>query len=435
VAIVLSLVAALGPVDTAHAQSLIPTKATQRSKGILARACSPGASLICAGSELVGAAGDVAGDVLGAGVEAAGGAVFGGLASWAGEGAAWLVDAIGKRIDRSTRPELGSAWFGRQYRTTASLALSMSIIFVLLAVIQATLRQDAAMLARSVFVALPLAMLLTFACVTLVEAALGVTDWMTSTVLGGFRAGSREAFSDLAEILVPASATGSPLPGFLLFLSAIVTALLSLLVWLELVMREAATYVAVSFLPLTFVAMVWRETAHWCRKLAGWLLAIIASKFTIASAFALAAGAIGDARGGATGGLSALLAGCAVLLLAALTPWVILAIVPFGDAAQGRSLHRGTIRQASHSVPGALAAGMVVRQAMVRNLAPAGAAAAAGRPPGGAPGSPASSPPVAAVARSTPAGEQAPQRYASIATTSPAGSATGSADRSEDRTA
>ncbi len=82
-------------------------------------------------------------------------------------------------------------------------------------------------------------------------------------------------------------------------------------------MREAAVYVAVAFLPLALVAMVWERTAHWSRRLAEWLVAIILAKFTIAAAFALAASAIVDAPSSG-GGLSALLAGCSVLLVAAL---------------------------------------------------------------------------------------------------------------------
>ena len=405
-----------GTSSPASAQTLVPPILTDSERPRQQGDCKSGASLVCAGQELVDAGVGAATDVVGAGVEAAGGAVFGGLVSWVGDGAAWLVRTIGKEIERSTRPQLGGAWFGRQYATTSQLAVALSIVFLLLAVLQATIQQDATMLARSALVALPMALLLTFASMTLVEAALGVTDWMTAVVLRGFRHDSRETFEDLAEILVPASLTGNPLPGFLVFLGGIVTALLCLLVWLELVMREAAIYVAVAFLPLTFVAMVWGKTAHWSRKLAGWLGAIIISKFTIATAFALAAGALGDARGGASGGLTALLAGCAVLLLAALTPWVVLAIVPFGDAAAGRGLHRTSVQHATHMGTGRMAAGMAVRQAMTQNFSGSGGTSGQTSPPpapatsGGHIGVPAAAPELPASGST--------ERFASIATTS-----------------
>ena len=120
------------------------------------------------------------------------------------------------------------------------------------------------------------------------------------------------------------------------------TSLLALIVWLELVMREAAVYVAVVFLPLTLAGVVWEHTSQWSRRLAEWLLAIVLAKFTIAVAFALAASAIVEAPKGG-GGLSAMLAGCAVLLIAALTPWALFKLLPFAEAAAGRGLSRSNV--------------------------------------------------------------------------------------------
>jgi hypothetical protein len=132
-------------------------------------------------------------------------------------------------------------------------------------------------------------------------------------------------------------------------------------VWLELIMREAAIYVAVAFLPLTFVAMVWERTAHWCRKLIELLGAIILAKLTIAVAIALAAGAMGNARDG-QGGLTALLAGCAVMVIAALTPWLLIRLVPIAESAGHLALHRGSARSAMATAPGARTAANVVQQ-------------------------------------------------------------------------
>jgi hypothetical protein len=64
---------------------------------------------------------------------------------------------------------------------------------------------------------------------------------------------------------------------FVLFLMSVMTAVLALVVWVELSLREAAIYVAVDFLPLTFVAMVWQPTAIWCQRLAEGLLSVILS--------------------------------------------------------------------------------------------------------------------------------------------------------------
>jgi hypothetical protein len=251
--------------------------------------CPTLATLVCAGGDLIGGAVDAVGDLALAPVKAAGDAVMNGLTNWVAGGAAWLLNKAARLLERSSRPALGSTWFRSQYTTALQIALALSLVFLLCAVLQATLRHDTASLARATFVALPLSVLLCFAAVTLVETALGVTDWMTASVLQNFEKDTGEFFSDVGEVLVPASLTGNPLPGFLLFLGALVTALATFVVWLELVMREAAIYVAVAFLPLCFSGMVWQRTAHWSRRLVEFLAGVILAKFAIATAVALAA--------------------------------------------------------------------------------------------------------------------------------------------------
>ena len=95
---------------------------------------------------------------------------------------------------------------------------------------------------------------------------------------------------------------------------------------------------AVAFLPLAFVAIVWRPTSVWCRRLTDGLLAVILSKFVLAVAFTLAAGAIGQGGDADGGGLSAVVGGGAVLLIAALLALGARANDP-ADAERVRSGH------------------------------------------------------------------------------------------------
>jgi hypothetical protein len=326
--------------------------------------CALPATLVCAGGTIVDEAFDTVGGAAQAGLEVAGDAVMGGLTNWVAGGAAWLLQRASRLLDRSTRPALGSTWFRQQYRTMIGLAIALSLLFLLCALLDATLHQDPRTLVRSALVALPVSILLCFAAVTLVEAALALTDWMSAAVLHRFERDTGEFFGDIGDVLVPSSLSGSPLPGFLLFLGALFTALATFVVWLELIMREAAIYVAVAFLPLCFVAMVWKRTAHWCRKLVELLAAIILAKLTIAVAIALAAGAMGNARGG-EGGLTALMAGCAVMLIAALTPWLLMRLVPIAEAAGHLALHRGSVRSAVSAAPGVRTAATVVQQTVL----------------------------------------------------------------------
>jgi hypothetical protein len=370
---------AVGAPASAEAQSLIPhpvclvTGCHEEPKDHgTTQNCPLPATLVCAGSTVVGAVTDMGQAAVGA----AGDAVMGGLTKWVANGAAWLLDRAAKLLDRSTKPALGSTWFREQYRTALQLAIALSLVFLLCAVLQAILRQDAAMLARAALFNLPLALLLCFAAVTLVEAGLGVTDWMTTAVLRHFGRDTKSFLDDVAQVLAPAQLAGTPLPSFLLFLGGLLTALATFVVWLELVMREAAIYVAVAFLPLCFASMVWQRTAHWCRRLVELLGAIILAKFVIATALALAAGAMSHAS--ADGGLTALVAGAAVMLIAAFTPWMLLRLVPLAEGASHSGLSRGSATGAVGGVPGAGTASMVARQVAISAVVPVTAGTAAG---------------------------------------------------------
>lgn len=325
-------------------------------------------SLICTGGEIVGDVGEAVaggiGDAVGAGADAAASAAMNGVVAWASEGSAWLVTEIVKEIERSTRPELDQEWFTERYQGMVALAAALAALFLLAAVGQAIVAQDVSRLLRAAFVHLPYAMLMTFVAVTLTQLGLRVTDEMTAWVLRGTGQDIREAFRGLGAILSMTNGNSYAAP-FVVFLNAVLISVVALIVWLELVMREAAVYVDLAFLPLTLIAIVWERTAHWSRRLAEWLVAIILAKFTIAAAFALAASALTGGLGD-DGGVSTVLAGSAVLLIAALTPWALLRLMPFAEAAAG-SLTRGHVKGAATAVPGVQTGTSVVRQmAMMR---------------------------------------------------------------------
>ena len=367
--LVLVTLVVLCAAPAASAQTLIPPPlfgggSSKPSQKPASPKCGSGVLLLCAADTVASGIGDA----VGAGAGFAANAVLGGVVSWASDGAAWLLKTVGEQIDRSTRPALGSAWFGRRYAAMRSIALSLVIVFLLAAITQAAIRRDLGALGRAVLLALPLGVLLTFAAVTLAEMALAITDGLTAAALAGAGTDARDGLSGLATVLAPTAAAGPALPGLVLFLGALLTALLALLVWIELVLREAAIYVALAFLPITLAAMTWPRTVHWSRRLAEWLSALILAKFTIAASFGIAGSMLGEARGG-SGGLSALLGGCAVLLVAALSPWVLLRMIPFAEQAAG-SLQRSQLGGALASVPGATASMVVARQVMAKSFTP-----------------------------------------------------------------
>jgi hypothetical protein len=131
-------------------------------------------------------------------------------------------------------------------------------------------------------------------------------------------------------------------PAFIVFLGGIAVVVGAFLVWIELLVRAAAVYVAVLFLPLALASLAWPAIAHWCRRLVDTLAALILGKFVIVAVLSLAAGALNAGTGGSGGtagnggqgggSFADVLGGAALLLLAALAPWALFRLLPFLEA-------------------------------------------------------------------------------------------------------
>jgi hypothetical protein len=121
-----------------------------------------------------------------------------------------------------------------------------------------------------------------------------------------------------------AAAKDSP---FLLFIVGMLATAFAVAVWLELAVREAAIYVIVLMLPLMFSAMVWPARRVWATRAVEMLVALILSKFVIVAVLSLGAGALGHL------GVVSAMAGIALLMLAAFSPWMLLRLLPMSEMA------------------------------------------------------------------------------------------------------
>ncbi len=311
------------------------------------------------------------GHVVAAPLRAAGDQVMQGITSWVESGAAWLVGQAGKLINQTTTPRLQSPWFLRQYGTMAALAAVFALPLLLVSVLQGVVRRDGGVIVRAALVHLPLAFALTAMAVVIVELFLGLTDAMAGQVAGSVGSDAEAFFKDTAKALgavLLASGGTSPLPLFAVFLGALVAAVGAFFVWIELLIRSAAIYVAVLFLPFTFVAMIWPATQRWCRRLIELLAAIILAKFVIVAIMALAAAGLGHSR--SHDAFNGVLAGTALMLLAAFSPFALLKLIPLAEgAAHAAGSHRG----AGASTLGPTASpGAVMRRALDANWGTAG---------------------------------------------------------------
>ncbi len=360
--------------------------------GLHAAACPAAAAALAAtgvgavcqvASAASSAVGSAASSVVGFGVDS----VLSGLGDWVSQGASWLLAQIGTVIGQTTSIDLGASWFSAHYATMAELAAVVIVPLLLLGIVQSVYRQDLSSLVRSVLVNVPLAVLLTAVAVQLVQLGLSVTDAMSSAVAHGAGLDSGHFMSSvLAGLSGPLAATGQPsAPAFVVFLGALAVVVGAVMVWVELLIRAAAVYVAVLFLPLALASLAWPAIAHWCRRLVDTLVALILGKFVIVSVLSLAVGAMAGGTGstpagstnpldpGATppggGGFTAVLGGAALLMLSAFAPWALFRLLPFVEAGavghlealsrQGRASVSAPVRGLAHTAMQKASAGAV----------------------------------------------------------------------------
>lgn len=298
--------------------------------------------------------------------------VLSAFSNWVVGGATWLLDQIGGVLSSTTSVDLGASWFGDHYRLMAGLAAVVVLPLLLGSVLQAIYRQNAGVLARSALVQLPLALVLTAVAVQLVQLSLGATDALSSAVSAGTGANLQAALSNLANVLGALAASGDvAVPAFIVLLGALLVVAGSLLLWVELLVRAAAVYAAVLFLPMALASLVWPAVAHWCRRLVDTLIALVLSKFVIVAILSLAVSAVGAGSGTS---LASVLAGAALLLLAAFSPFTLLRLIPMIEAGAVHHLEgaRHRVQQAFGSLPRSAASFALARLAPMPALGAAG---------------------------------------------------------------
>lgn len=321
---------------------------------------------------------------------------FGQLTTWVAAGAASLLKALGGVLTSSTTPDL-SAGFSAEFSVMSLIGAMVALPLLLVAAIRAIIHQDVVELARAALLRLPAAVLLTAAAVELVRLALQASDEMSSALLSAAGHPVERLIGTLVAGLASAAvATGPPgiaIGGFGALLLALVAAVVAFVLWLELVVRSAAVAVATLFLPLALAGIVWPATAHWARRLAETLTALVLAKVVVAGTLALAGVTLTSGAG-----VASLVEGIALLLLATAAPFVVLRLVPMVEGGAVGHLD-GLGRRSVHSaIGGATAAaglgsdGLATARGVVGRLSgdgPTGTGSGgATRPGGGGPRGP-----------------------------------------------
>lgn len=349
VAVCLVLALSTGTVGVSAAAAATETPTTAAA----AQEAGSGAETACGYAPgVAGALCDTTGAILGDGVGLVVGsgadAVLASMVGFVVDGAVWLLEQLAAVIDASTRPDLRSGWFRVAYGDMALVGMLGLLPFLLLALLQALIRQDAGMMLRAAFGYVPLAALGTAGAIVVTDLLVTLTDQLSGWIARGLGSDLEQFTTGVGTALARLSApSGGAVAGLAALVAAALVAFSTFVIWLELLLRQAAIHVAVLFLPLAFMAMVWPATAHWVRRLTQGLVAIILSKFVIVAVIAMAASAL-DADV-ADEGFGVVMSGGALLGLAALAPYVLLRLIPVFDAGMSSQLE-GTFRRPTAAV-------------------------------------------------------------------------------------
>ncbi len=324
--------------------------------GLAGKACTlashTGRVLKTGGDLLKGHVGSAVSDVLGSssGAAAAGALSLAAVAVWTTHGASSALHETSTMLSATTNPRVAAPWFSGVYWRVAGIGMLLTLPFLFAAAIQALLRSDLALLLRSAFGYLPLATLGVAVAAQLTGLLLTATDAMCSVVAGASGDTATAFLAKAAHNVATLSLFGSS--PFLACMVAVATVLAAIVLWTEMLIREAAVYVILAMLPLAFAALVWPARRVWAVRTVELLVALILSKLAIITVLTLGGAALLSLT--ATGFLS----GFVLLVLAIFAPWAMIRLVPMAElAASAAGTVRGELRPAQDAVTRSLASG------------------------------------------------------------------------------
>ncbi len=269
--------------------------------------------------EVGSSVGEAAGGLVG---EAAG-SVLDSVAEWMIEGATQVTGFVAREMTRTTTPQLSSGWFAAQFGPMADLGAALGLLVALIALASAAVRRSPEALAGTL-AGIVRAGLGTGLIVALTMIGLAVADEISNAVLTG----SPHTFWETVAHSWSARGFGGFGSSALAMVIAVVEVFAALSVWLELIVRGAAIYLAVLFFPVVLAAAIWPALASWPGRLGRLLLLFVVLKpvaiIVLSFAGNAAAAGLSFGAGGVSGSVGTILAATVILGLAAFAPWTLM---------------------------------------------------------------------------------------------------------------
>lgn len=278
-------------------------------------ACEAGSGVA---GEALGAVGGLAGEAAGS----VGGGILNVLAEWMIGAATQVTTFVSRQMQQTSTPQLQSGWYEAQFQPMADLGAALGLLVAMIALAGAAIRRSPQALAATL-AGIARAGLGTGLVVALTVIGLEVADEISAAVL----AGSPHAFWATVAHAWGTSGFGGFGSSALALLMALIEVFAAIFVWLELIVRDAAIYVAVLFFPAALAAAIWPALAAWPGRLGRLLMLFVILKPVALIVLSLAGGAAAAGLsfgGGVSGSVGTILAAIVIFALAAFAPWTLM---------------------------------------------------------------------------------------------------------------
>lgn len=243
------------------------------------------------------------------------GAFIDGAANWIAASGDWAWHTLGSGLAATSDPSVVMKAANGQYMSMLALAPIVALIALVANVLSSLRRIDPGALVRDTLSAAPLIILGVLAARPLAQLTLTIVDALCAGA-------SAHASNALATLTAEASIIPAGTPAFVVFLLALLEVVGAMLLWFELIVRNAVLALLLAFAPIVFASALWRPLRKLSLRLVETFVAIAMSKFVIVVALSLGVQAV------QSNSILVIITGIAVCLIAVVAPFTLLRIVP-----------------------------------------------------------------------------------------------------------
>ena len=265
-----------------------------------------------------------------------GGSIISAVASWVtGDAHTWLT-LTGGLLEATTAPHVITNFVSSEYQRIALLSPLIMVISTLLSVLTSMWRNAGSTAIATAAKFIPVGVLVTLLGPALARITLRVVDALASAVSGDVG----QQLSQSADRFTSTSPTSS------LFAVTLACLFAALLLWIELMLRNIVLALLLCSLPLVAASIVWEPARRVGVRVIEAFLAVALSKVVVVMALSLGLAGAASSNG------ASIVIGAATLLVAALSPYLVLRLVPIASHAAVQATS-GVRQGAVRSVAGA----------------------------------------------------------------------------------